>query len=225
MSISALSECGSGPEPEAFVGGGPGGGWALNEAGSGAVHPSRPSPSVTGCHRNSICPCGLGCWLLGGVTKTSRSSVLVDQFHPLIALSTFPLQYGTPLKASLMGSCAFSMLTVWSYGVVKYHVSSSGVLCSHSQLPAGTATSGSILECGPACGAAAGLGVVGAAVRVAGGFACGAGLVVVVVCPHAANATAAAAMKVAWGSIVPTRTYSSFIRLAALHAVPYVKCV
>ncbi len=82
----------------------------------------------------------------------------MDQFHPLIALSTFPLQYGTPLKVCPMGSCAFSVLTVWSYGAVKYQVSSSGVLCSHSQLQAGTATSGSILECGPA--AAAGLGVV-----------------------------------------------------------------
>jgi hypothetical protein len=42
------------------------------------------------------------------------------------------------------------MTTVGSYGAVKYHVSSSGVLCSHSQLPAGTAISGSIFDRGPA---------------------------------------------------------------------------
>jgi hypothetical protein len=77
MSISALSECGSGAELFVDVERGPGGGWALYESGRGAVQSWRPLPSVTGCHRNSIS--FLVTAIEGPVTKIDRSSVSVAQ--------------------------------------------------------------------------------------------------------------------------------------------------
>src|ERR1700719_236615 len=103
MSISALSECGSGAESFAVVERGGGGGCALYESGSGAVHSCRPLPSVIGCQRNMISP---SLFLLianeGPVTEIHRSSVSVDQSQATISAPGFtslsPLQYGTPLK-------------------------------------------------------------------------------------------------------------------------------
>jgi hypothetical protein len=162
-----MFECGSGPEPLVVVGLGGGGGSALYDAGSGAVQPSRPLPSVIACHRNMISGFGNG-FTLGPFTKTARSSVPVDQSHIVMSLPTSPLHHGTPLKGWPMGNCDLSMSTVWSYGVVKYQASSSGSLCGLSELPAGTVISGSMWECGP--GAAIGgdvvVGDAGAAVLV-----------------------------------------------------------